>query len=270
MRFATRSRPFCPPMEVSHVALLVPEARAVAGIVWQRRNANEQASVVLAERMHLAAHTLALPRSVLEALARFRDDEQRHVDATTSVLRVLGLEPASPQAIRTPLASEATALSFARDVLVGLVVCESVSAARFAVVRAATDLPVFRQVIASFLRDEVAHGALGLLLLPLALSMTLEALGSESADAWALDTLMSALLELELTVGLDGARKGLEPSRPQPAGNPGIVEPNLDAHAFYRAVVRHLLPRLEAAGLPVRERWEKRFARPTTAVEPTG
>ena len=81
-----------------------------------------------------------------------------------------------------------------------------------------------------------------------------------ASDAWLVGEAMTALRELESVVGLDGARRGLEPARPQPAGNPGVVEPNLDAIAFYQAVEQRVLPRFARVGVDVTTAWQGRWA----------
>lgn len=248
---------FAPPCS-SELTNLDPTARAAAILVWQRRHANERASVNLAERMERHARALATGETV-GALERLADDERRHVDATGAVLDALQAPRVTAARIRTPDPSEPAELAFARDVVVGLAVCESVSAARFAAVRSATDIPVFRRLIDGFLRDEIAHAALGIALLPYARGLVRRTVGSAACDAWMTSELMSALVELERTVGLDGARRGLRPPRPQPSENPGVIEPNLDALAFYDAVTRRILPQIERCGLPIRAAWEARF-----------
>lgn len=236
-------------------------ARRVATIVWQRRHANEQASVALAERMISAAHAIGTSRNpeVIPALTRLSRDEQAHVTACASVLETLGAPLAAPQPLRPHPSGEEPMLSFSRDVLMGLVVCETVSAARFAVVRRHTDILAIRRLIDAFLRDEVAHAGLGFALVPIAIHFTTRVLGAQRGKAWICRELLSAMAELEDVVGLDGARRGLPPVRPQPKGNPGIVEPGLDARAFYDAVTRRILPRLDACRVDITHEWRHRF-----------
>lgn len=258
-RFVRRRRTAFVPPRIEDVRTLDPAARDAAKVVWQRRHANERASVDLAERMQRYARALGADEQV-DALARLAEDEREHVGATGAVLDALAAPRTAAAPIRAPDSSEPPELSFARDVAVGLALCETVSAARFAAVRAATDIAVFRRLIDGFLRDEVAHAALGMALLPCARDGVRRTLGDADGDAWLTRELSRALVELESTVGLDGARRGLMPPRPQPRGNPGIIEPNLDAIAFYDAVAGRILPRVERCGLPIRAPWESRFA----------
>lgn len=258
-RFLRRRQTTFVPPTTTDLADLEPAARAVAVVVWQRRHANEGASIELAERMERRARDLQLALPA-DALARLADDERRHVDATGAVLDALEAPRVTAAPMRAPPSGEPVELSFARDVVVGLVLCETVSAARFAAVRSATDIPLFRRLIDGFLRDEISHAMLGIDLLPYAREQARRVLGtSPEGDAWITRELMTALAELELSVGLDGARRGLLPPRPQPSNNPGVIEPNLDALAFYEAVTRRVLPRVEAYGLPIRALWDSRF-----------
>lgn len=251
-RFTSRRRTTLAAVDASVRDGLSPHACAAAAIVWQRRHANEQASVALAERMVEASSAAGRDDVVVRALARLADDEQAHVDAAANVLDAFDAPHAAAQAIRVPDADEPPAFSLARDIVVGLAICESVSAARFAVVRKVTDVPALRALVDGFLRDEVAHAKLGFLLLREARAL--------ATDAWLVREAMTALRELEVVVGMDGARRGLEPPRPQPTGNPGVVEPNLDALAFFRAVEQRVLPRFAHAGLDLAAAWQSRWA----------
>lgn len=250
-RFTSRRRTTLTPVDASVRDGLSPHACAAAAIVWQRRHANEQASVALAERMVEAASAAGRDELVVRALARLADDEQAHVDAAANVLEAFAASHAAAQPIRAPDRDEPPALSLARDIVVGLAICESVSAARFAVVRKVTDVAPLRALVDGFLRDEVAHAKLGFDLLGEARTM--------ASDAWLVREAIAALRELEGVVGLDGARRGLDPPRPQPTGNPGVVEPNLDAIAFYRAVEQRVLPRFARASLDVVGAWHRRW-----------
>ena len=156
---------------------------------------------------------------------------------------------------------EAHAIRFARLVLTGLAVCESVSAARFEDVLDATDLAPFDRAIALVLRDEKAHAELGVRLVPLALDVLRRSIGEELARALIEEELTTTFAHLDRVIGLDLERRGPlpEPAR-QPRRNPGVVEPLVDARAFYRAIESRVLPRLERLGVPAREAWRARRA----------
>lgn len=239
------------------VARVPAVAHPLAVAIWQRRHANERASVALAERMLARAQKVGAD-GWSDALVRFAEDERRHVEAVRSALGALDAPGTVAATLAEPPVAEADALSLARDIVVGVAVCETISAARFANVRASTDIPGFRALIDGFLRDEVAHAGLGFALTPSARALAHRVCGADG-DSWLVVEIVRAMCELELVVGLDGERAGLAPRRPQPAHNPGIVEPNIDALAFYEAVERRILPRFTASGLLVERAWRSRF-----------
>lgn len=259
-RFSRRRRAKLSSPSNDDVRGLDPSARAAAVTAWQRRHANERASVALAERMQTHARELGLEDGITRAIDRLAEEERSHVTATAAVLEALAAPEAPAEELPYAAQHEAAALSFARDVLIGLVLSESVSASRFAAVRTATDLPSFRRLVDAFLRDEIAHAALGFQLLPRARSLAAAELGPRDGARWLVEELMTALAEMEVVIGLDGARKGLLPRRAQPSNNPGVVEPNIDAIAFYDAVTRRVLPRLETSGVSATARWNTRLS----------
>lgn len=207
---------------------------------------NESHSVALGERI---AEFLPGP-----AIARLIEDERAHVELACSFLKRLGAPEVDVPPFDGITATDPPERALFRAVLTGLAVCESVSAARFAAVRAHTDLPIPRACIEYFLRDEIAHAELGFSLLPSALA---------GIDAAELDAELTATFRtLELTVGLDAERKKLElRARPQLPMNAGIVEPAIDALAFYECVARSILPRLEKIGIDARKIWARRWDR---------
>jgi hypothetical protein len=232
----------------------LPEAaRAAARIVWSRRCSNEQASVDLAERLATTSRALTeAPEEhagLAKAFARLEEDERGHVAITFEVLGALGASLPAAQPIEGRRPGEPLGQLFARDVAVGLLLCEAVSASRFASVWAATDLPDFRERIAIFLRDEVAHARLGAVLLPEALRLLAREQGEEDARAYLRHEVTAAALELKRLVAHDVAPADLPPRRPQPRENPGVVEPALDAHAYYRALFRFVFPALASVGI---------------------
>jgi hypothetical protein len=228
--------------------------------VWARRVFNEAGSVQIATRLRASASAsgVTLP-AVTAALERLEEDERLHQELARAVLaRLGGAEPRLPE----PPAESAPepAVEFARLVLIGLSVCETVSAERYTAVRSHTDRPLFRDCIELFLRDEVVHSELGFLLLPVALERLQAALGPASLRPFVQRELRGCLRELDLAIGLDASRRGgLPPARAQPPDNPGVVEPAVDARAFYEAVQATILPRLELLGLEATAIWERRW-----------
>lgn len=225
---------------------------------------NEALSVLVARELRAVA-----PRDVDDAsgidaaLARLEADEDAHVRLAWGVVARLeraGLEEPPPIASEPRTSpEEPDAIRFARLVLTGLAVCESVSAARFEDVLAATDLPPFDRAINVFLRDEKAHAELGFVLVPIALDGLRRSLGEAPARLLVASELAATFGHLDHAVGLDLERRGPlpEPGK-QPRRNPGVVEPLVDALAFYRAIDTRVLPRLERLDVPAREAWSAR------------
>ena len=228
-----------------------------AVLVWSRRVRNEAQSVALAHE--LRAVVGSDDPVLAAALDRLADDEQSHVELATAFLAVLGAAPPPPEPA-LPDHPEPPTLRALRCVLTGLAVCETVSAMRFATVRAHTDLAAARACIELFLRDEIAHARLGFLLLPGAIA----ARAAEVGDAVTGEIereLGATFRHLDLVVGLDAERRGLVLARrAQPPCNAGVVEPALDALAFRDAITRTIVPRLTRLGIDAGTIWSQRWS----------
>lgn len=197
------------------------------------------------------------------AIARLEEDERAHVALCQAFLRRIGAhdEPEGAQLKARAADAEMPSLRLLRYVLTGLAISESVSALRFAVVRAHTDLPLPRACIDLFLRDESAHARLGFVLLPAVLTHHRDHAGIEGAASDIDAELRSTFRHLDLAVGLDAQRRKLVlHARPQPTENPGVVEPALDALALYRGMERTIIPRLERLGVAAVSAWRDRWA----------
>lgn len=192
----------------------------------------------MAQRLRVHADVLNLEPEVHAAFERLERDEAAHVVLADEVLDALGATPPPAQALTAAKGEETPLERYVREVAVGLFVCEAVSASRFASVWAATDLPAFRQRIGLFLRDEVAHADLGALLLPAAHARLAAGIGRERARAFVDAVIDAALAELKRHVAGGLEREQLPAARAQPADNPGVVEPAVDARAYYRALDR--------------------------------
>ena len=258
--FSRRRRLPLPDLTAFEPGQLAAPALAAARFVWARRVTNETASIEVGARLLATARELALDGSVLDALARLEEDEAVHAQLARAMLALLGEPDFRPPAILPALPGERAEASFARQVVCALCIGESVSASRYAAVREVTDLPVPWACIDLFLRDEVLHGHLGFSLLPGALSALAAATSEREAHALVTGALRGTLLHLDATVGMDAERRGMPEARPQPADNPGVVEPAIDALAFYDAVTRTIVPSFEACGVRAAEVWARRWA----------
>lgn len=257
--FAARRRSEPPDLSSIDAGALEPAAVEAARLVWRRRALNEALSVTVARRLRETSGRMPnLDSEVGPALARLEHDEVAHVEIASAVLsRIQGAPPQDPGPVE--LLDERVEQSFARLVLTGLCVCETVSAARFAAVREHTDLPAYRACIELFHRDELTHAELGFVLWPTAFERLREAIGREPAADLVMAELRGTLGHLDRVVGLDFERRGgPPPPRPQPTDNPGVVEPAIDAIAFYGAIHAEVIPRLSALGVPAEQAWASR------------
>lgn len=215
---------------------------------------SEAASVEVAVELRAACRASGLVIEGLPAaLDRLEEDERAHVAICRAFVEAIGLRTASDAAVREAAPDDrAPSLLVLSYVLTGLSICESVSALRFATVRAHTDLPIPRACLDRFLRDETAHARLGFDLLPLAIMQHSRAVGRERAARDVEDELRATSRHLDLVVGLDAERRGLTLiARDQPSDNPGVVEPMLVALTLYRGMERTIAPRLDRALAPL-------------------
>jgi hypothetical protein len=249
-RFA--DRPTHPLPDLRDVAIDVPGDAALraARHVWARRVVNETGSEVVARRLvGLAAAVLPDESELMQALQRLERDEHEHGQIARDVLAQLGGDV--PSTVPDPPApSGSSGEQLASLVLSGLAIGETISAARYAAVRRHTDLAGPRACIERFLRDETAHSELGFLLVPIAAPLARDVRAELAGSFRYLDRL----------VGMDAERSGIAlVERPQPRGNAGVIEPLLDAVAFYVSAREELVPRLGALGLPAETAWRERW-----------
>lgn len=260
--FARRRRAPLPEVSAFQCPAWPPGALEATTFVWKRRVINESSSVELAERLLDCAPRTSLNSVPLQAaLQRLRQDEDDHVRLATEFLRRLGAEAPAVSATIPAADGEAPLRMMVRYVLTGLYVCEAVSAARLAAVRTHTDLPLPLACIEVFLRDEIAHADLGLLLLPAVLSHCRAEVGVEETQVLVESELRATFRHLDQVVGMDAERQGLTLElRPQPPDNAGVVEPMVDAMAFRQVIHEQILPRLERLGLDAPHLWRTRTA----------
>ncbi len=238
------------------------EALAVARIIWHRRVVNETRSVAIAQALQQMVNRVeTLGPQLLDAFKRLEEDEATHVALASAVLNQIGQSNITIPTDATTIVflEEPAITSLMRLVLTGLCICESVSASRFACVREHTDLEVFRACIELFYRDELTHAELGFVIAPHVANVLHGELGKERAVAFIHDELRSTFGEMDRVVGLNLERSGgVPPERPQPTPNPGVIEPALDARAFYQSIHDDIVPRLEVLGFPANEAWNTR------------
>lgn len=260
--FVRRRRSLLPDVSTFEVPAWPPGALEATTFVWKRRVINEATSVELAEHLLAVVARTPLGSEVLQAaLQRLLEDEADHVKLATDFVRKLGAEPPRPTPELPPPHTEAPARMLVRYVLTGLYVCEAVSAARLTAVRDHTDLPLPLACIEVFLRDEIAHADLGLLLLPTVLSHCQAEVGAAETQSLVESELRGTFRHLDQVVGMDAERRGLTlEHRPQPPDNAGVVEPMIDALAFRQVIHEQIIPRLSRLGLDAQTLWNTRTA----------
>jgi hypothetical protein len=247
-------------------------ALAATSLVWRRRVVNEVRSVELAVELVRAYERCSLCAvPIAAALALLAEDERRHVELASAFLARIGASAPESHDVAGDDGGardddDVSSLFLLRCVATGLVVCETVSAARFAVVRTHTDLAVPRACIELFLRDELAHARLGFVLLPGVLAHRARVVGAAQAASDLAAELGATFRHLDVVVGLDAERRGIRlEARPQPPCNAGVVEPALDAIAFRDAITRTVVPRLARIGVDAGAIWSERWAAPHSA-----
>lgn len=260
--FASRRSGRAPNLHALDASDWPAPALAATALVWGRRVVNETRSVELAEQLASAFERAGLMRAPIEAaIARLASDERSHVELATAFLARIGAPPPRVTPAIAPPTGEPPSLFLLRCVATGLAVCETVSAVRFAVVRAHTDLAVPRACIELFLRDEIAHARLGFLLLPRVIAHHASVVGAAEAASDLASELRATFRHLDLVVGLDADRRGIRlEARPQPPCNAGVVEPALDALALRDAIDRTIVPRLSRLGIEAAPIWASRWS----------
>lgn len=257
---AHRAAPIVPDVTSFDPSALDAAALAAARFVWARRVANETASIEVGSRLLQTARALSLGERTLAAIARLEADERVHADLSRAMLARLGDADFTPPEVLPRLPDEPLAQSWVRQLVCAVCIGETVSASRYAAVREVTDLAVPRACIDLFLRDEALHGRLGFALLPEAMTLLTRALGEQEAHAFAERMIASTLRHFDATIGMDGERRGMPEARRQPENNPGVVEPAIDALAFYDAVSRTIVPSFEACAVAAARAWKHRWA----------
>jgi len=129
---------------------------------WRMLCDEERDSVTAASLILADLSLLGAPPEVLGAAARVIEDEVRHVEVCSTVIRALGGTPAAtPPRARTNSPGESVEARAARTLVAGFVAGEPLSAACFAAARRRAEEPIVRWAYTELLRDEVRHGAFG-------------------------------------------------------------------------------------------------------------
>jgi hypothetical protein len=236
-----------------------PAQVAFAAQAWPMRAEEEDRSQAVFEELARLAPEAGLTsdqRARLEAAAQ---DEARHSRLCTEVGAALGARPPvldrSRVAQRLGALPAAPMLRFLALISVEVAMGETLSCAFFRAGMERATEPQTRQALTSILRDEAIHARLGWGLL----SLLRPRLG-EAELAFLREEVrvqLGALEQLEAVPSLRRLERG-EPFDPALPGL-GVLDPEVRVAAFYGALERRVLPRLDRLGLDGARAWEQRY-----------
>jgi len=201
----------------------------------------------------------ALPRSIASGLAKIVGDELKHADLCAKLAEQL--EAPSPtwrtDAVRARVANlpepRGRAISL---LLVEGAIGETISSALFATGHNGTTEPAQRATLRTILSDEVFHARFcWQALARLDLGGDLEAMQAETARALGgleHSRILPVLRRLEADVPFDPAWEVL-----------GVLRPERRVEAFYGAIERSVIPRLNRLGIDGENAWRHRYRKPT-------
>lgn len=227
--------------------------------LWYRRAERAQTGRAQAWALYNAVERVGLGRAALEAVKRFDLDEKVRGKQIGILLRPLGVEP-PPRALK-PLELEGPDLYQVGQLTLDVLCADrSTRGAVTYALRGQTDDPTGSALVERLSSDAVAHADLGFLLWPLVESKFLKELDPAQLSAWTTGVLRATFARLDLGLGLDAERTGLDlsilPEPPHP--NPGILLPLTGAAALYKHVPGPLSRRFDRMGIAAFAAWEQR------------
>jgi hypothetical protein len=196
---------------------------------------------------------------LVQRLSDARADEAEHARVCARVAEQLGAS--APRFDRGPLEARMARVPQPLPRVLSLAAIEvaageTVSCALFSEATTRSREPLTRWALTAILRDEARHAQLGWECLSAALALPgagagLEALHDELKVAFASMeqlTAVPSLRRLEAALPFDPALEGL-----------GVLAPEVRVDAFYAAVEKRVVPRLDALGLRGAEAWADRY-----------
>jgi hypothetical protein len=230
-----------------------------AAQAWPLRAAEEDRSEGIFTALCEAAAAVALPAPLVERLTDARADEAEHARLCTRVSELLGAGAPrfdrgmlEPRFARVPQPLLRVLSLSTVEVAAG----ETVSCALFREAATRSREPLTKWALTAILRDEARHAQLGWETLTAALALPgapaeLEPLHGE---------LKAALASMEQITAVPSLRM-LEAGTPyDPALDAlGVLAPQVRVEAFYDALEKRVLPRLDALGLRASEAWAARY-----------
>jgi hypothetical protein len=232
-----------------------------AAAAWPLRAAEEARSEAVFREIGRVAVAERVDPVFQARIDQAADDERFHAELCVEVGAELGAP--SPRYDATPVERRLAALPSGLPRLLALLtvevaVGETLSCALFKEGMQRAKEPLTRAALSAILRDEAKHAQLGWNLIE-ALAPRLD--GRDRAflqeevrlQLGALEQVhaVPALRSLEQGLDFDSALESL-----------GVLHPEVRVAAFYEALERRVLPRLEALGLEGHGGWQRRYARP--------
>jgi hypothetical protein len=225
---------------------------------WPMRAAQELRSALVFRALAAAARAVAMPAPWPSRFFAAAHDEIRHARLCAIVGEDLGAEPPAwnVDSVRDRLGALPNASSrVATLLLVEVAIGETLSSHLFRAGQRAAIEPRTRAALGVILRDEIRHQRLGWDALA-ALWATLD----EPRRAAMQRTAAAGLASCERDIALPALRR-LEANAPfDPAyAALGVLHPETRVEAFYRAVERRIVPRLDRLGLDGQRAWRDRY-----------
>jgi hypothetical protein len=249
-----------PAWPAPELAAFAPPIVELAARAWPLRAAEEDRSEAVFQEIHTLAEALELGGELLERISGAVQDEGFHRELCERTGARLGAPAARRDRLAVhrrlaalPSAPRARLLSLlAIEVAAG----ETVSCNLFRVATQDAREPLTRWALTSILRDEARHAQLGWdgVRRVVEQGVTEEELAAVRAD------LRRAFASMEQTTAVPALRR-LERDEPfEPAlAALGVLHPEVRVRAFYEAIERRVLPRLDELGLAGTSAWADRY-----------
>jgi hypothetical protein len=230
-----------------------------AAEAWPLRAAEEDRSEGIFAALSEAAADVALPAPLVQRLTEARADAAEHARLCAHVAERLGATAPrfdrrvlEPRFARVPQPLLRVLSLSAVEVAAG----ETVSCALFREAATRSREPLTRWALTNILRDEARHAQLGWECLSAALALPNAQAAHEPLHA----ELKAAFASMEQTTAVPSLRM-LEAATPfdPPLEGLGVLAPQVRVEAFYDAVEKRVLPRLDALGLRGTEAWAARY-----------
>jgi hypothetical protein len=233
---------------------------------WPLRAAEELRSALIFRALAQAARGAGIAEPWPRRFAAAGRDEVRHARLCAAVAVRLGAPAPKYDArpVRARLAQLAQPLTRAATLLlVEVAMGETISMSLFRAGRRSATEPLTRAALTTIVSDEVRHQRLGwtgmAALWPLLSGPQRAALQVEATSA------LASFEQQNASPALDRLRRG-EPFDPAYAAL-GVLAPAARVEAFYAAVERLVIPRLERLGLDGSRAWSNRYS-PATGPLP--